>query len=93
MCRWVVGWEVGGRGRSRLRGDGRCATSNTAARRLGRCAERGHALQASQAGDAIGSLSLEARGGGLVLVSAIERALGEMPTVAVLYSSRRKSAE
>jgi hypothetical protein len=54
---------------------------------VGRCSESRNPLEASKAGDTIGTFSLEALSGRVVLMAATERTLREVATMAILDRS------
>lgn len=86
----VVGREACRRRRRRLRRQRRGAAG--AGRLLGR-SQRRHPLEPGQARDAVGALSLEAGGRGVVLVAAAEEARVEMAAMAVLDGGRRQGRQ
>lgn len=90
LGRGVVGGEARGRGRGGLGGDG-IGRAGRGARRRG--AEGRDAFEAGEAGDAIGALSLEAGGGGIVLVATAERTGWKVAAMAVLDGGRRECRE
>lgn len=90
LGRGVVGRETSSRGRGGLRGNG---VRRALRRARGRGAKSRDTFKAGEAGDAIGALSLEAGGGGVVLVAAAERAGREVAAMAVLDCGRGESGE
>lgn len=86
-----VGRKAGRRGGRRLGRERRGAAALTGC--LGRGAQCRYSLEPGQAGDAVGSFSLEARRGWAVLVATAMGARGEMAAMAIFNSGRRQGGQ